>query len=99
MCEDFAPNFSDKRTSCCITTTHRLTLPFSQGNFFTKDNMTVVSHSPYKLYMGHWDFSLFPQLEIKLKDCHVDTTEVIESESLAVLNILTEHDFQNAFEK
>jgi hypothetical protein len=36
MCEDFAPNFSDKRTGCCITTTHRLTLPFSSGNFYQK---------------------------------------------------------------
>jgi hypothetical protein len=33
MCEDFAPNFGNKRTGCCITTTHRLTLPFSPGNF------------------------------------------------------------------
>jgi hypothetical protein len=33
MCEDFAPNLGDKRTGCCITTTHHLTLPFSPGNF------------------------------------------------------------------
>jgi hypothetical protein len=33
MCEDFAPNFSDKRAGCCITTMHRHTLPFSPGNF------------------------------------------------------------------
>jgi hypothetical protein len=26
MCEDFTPNFGDKKTGCCITTTHRLTL-------------------------------------------------------------------------
>jgi hypothetical protein len=29
VCKDFAPNFGDKRTGCCITTTHRLTLAFS----------------------------------------------------------------------
>jgi hypothetical protein len=45
-CEDFALNFFDKRTNCCITTTHHLTLPFSPGNYFTKNNMTVVSHPP-----------------------------------------------------
>jgi hypothetical protein len=33
--EDFAPNFGDKRTGCCITTMHQLTLPFSPGNFWT----------------------------------------------------------------
>jgi hypothetical protein len=47
--------------------------------------MAVVPHHPY--------FTLFPQL--KLKGCHFDTTEVIE----AVLNTLTEHDFQEAFKK
>jgi hypothetical protein len=38
-------------------------------------------------------------LKIKLKGRHFDTTEVIEAESQAVLNTLTEHDFQNAFKK
>jgi hypothetical protein len=33
MREDFAQNFGDKRAGCCITTTRRLTLPFSPGNF------------------------------------------------------------------
>jgi hypothetical protein len=36
-------------------------------------------------------------LKIKLKGRHFDTTEVIEAESQAVLNTLTEHDFQDAF--
>jgi hypothetical protein len=38
-------------------------------------------------------------LEIKLKGRHFDTTEVIEAESQAVLNTLTEHAFQDAFKK
>jgi hypothetical protein len=43
--------------------------------------------------------SLFPRLKIlvKLKGRHFDSTEVIEAESQAVLNTLTEHDFQDAF--
>jgi hypothetical protein len=40
--------------------------------------MTVIPHPPY--------FSLFSRLKIKLKGCHVDTAEVIEAESQAVLN-------------
>jgi hypothetical protein len=35
-------------------------------------------------------------LKIKLKGSHFDAIEVIEAESQAVLNTLTEHDFQNA---
>jgi hypothetical protein len=38
-------------------------------------------------------------LKIKLKGRHFDTTEVIEAESQAVLNIFIEHDFQDTFKK
>jgi hypothetical protein len=38
-------------------------------------------------------------LKIKLKGRHFDTNEVIEAESQAVLNTLTEHDFHYAFKK
>jgi hypothetical protein len=34
-----------------------------------------------------------------LKGSHFDTTEVMEAESQAVLNSLTEHNFQDAFTK
>jgi hypothetical protein len=53
-----------------------------------KNNITAVPH-----------FFLFPQLKIKLKGRHFDTTEVIEAESQAVLNTLTENDFEDAFKK
>jgi hypothetical protein len=36
MSEDFAPNFDNKKTVYCITTKHRLTLPFSPGNILPK---------------------------------------------------------------
>jgi hypothetical protein len=51
--------------------------------------MTIIPHSPY--------FSLFPRLKIKLRGRRFNTVEMIEVESQAVLNTLTEHDFQNAF--
>jgi hypothetical protein len=47
MCEDFASTFGDKRTGCCITTTHRLTLPFSPGNFLKNNMITVPSHHTF----------------------------------------------------
>jgi hypothetical protein len=89
MCEDFAPNFDDKITGCCITTTHRLTLPFSPGNFVTKNSMTVIPNPPC--------FSLFPRFKIKLRGRHFDTIEVTEAESQVMLNTLTENYFQIAF--
>jgi hypothetical protein len=38
-------------------------------------------------------------MNIKLKGCHFDTTEVTKTELQAVPNTLTEHDFQDAFKK
>jgi transposase len=71
----------------------------STWEFLTKNNMTVVPHPPYSPDLAPCDFSLFPQLMIKLKGRRFDTTEVTEAESQAVLNTLTEHDFQDAFKK
>jgi hypothetical protein len=63
------------------------TLIFTR-EFFTKSNMTVVLHPPR--------FSVSP-LKLNLKGRHFDTTEVIEAESQAVLNILTEQDLKVSF--
>jgi 23S rRNA maturation mini-RNase III len=38
-------------------------------------------------------------VKIKLNGRHFDTTEVVEAESQAVLNSLTDHYFQDAFKK
>jgi hypothetical protein len=91
MCEDFAPEFGNTGTGCSMTTTHRLTLPFSSGNFCQKNNVTVVPHPPYS--------TLFPRLKIKLKGRHFDTIEAVEAESQSVLNTVTEHYFRVEFKK
>jgi hypothetical protein len=46
MCEDFAPNFGDQRTDCCIMTALHLTLAFSPGNF---DQRQHDCHPPLTL--------------------------------------------------
>jgi hypothetical protein len=58
--------------------------------FLTKSNMIVVPTHPT---------FLLPQLKRRLKGRYFDITEVMEEESLAVLNTLTQHDFQDAFNK
>jgi histone-lysine N-methyltransferase SETMAR len=71
---------------------------FTRG-FFTKNKITFVLHPTYSLDMALCDFSLFSRLKIKLKGCRFDAIEVIQAESQAVLNTLTEHGFQDAFKK
>jgi hypothetical protein len=73
------------------STTRHLTLPLSAWNFDGKQH-DCRPHPPY--------FFLFSGLKIKkLKDHHLDTVEVIEAESQVVLNIPSEHDFQDALKK
>jgi hypothetical protein len=67
--------------------------------FFTKNNTTVVVPSLYSPDLAPCDFSLLPRLKIKLKGRRFDTIDVVEAELQAVLNTLTEHDFQDAFKK
>jgi hypothetical protein len=54
-------------------------------------------HPLYSPDLAPCDFSLFPQVKIKLKGRHFDTIEVIKAESQAVLDMLTEQDFQDSF--
>jgi hypothetical protein len=82
MCEDFTPNFGNKRTGCCFMTTHLLTLPFSPRNFWHK--ITWLS-SP-----THPTFLCFARLKIQLKGYHLDTVEIIRAE-LQVLGTVHMH--------
>jgi hypothetical protein len=68
---------------------HHLTLSFFIREFLTKNNMPVVPHLPY--------YSLSPRMKITPKGCDFYTNEVMEAESQAVPNTLTQHDFQDAF--
>jgi hypothetical protein len=62
MCEDFALNFGDKRTDCCIITTHCLILPFSPGNSWQKATWLSSPTHPTCLTWPHASFHRFPDL-------------------------------------
>jgi hypothetical protein len=64
-CEEFTPNFGDKRTGCCITKTHRLTLLLEKDDYRPSPDLAPS------------DFCL----QIKLNGRHFDTTDVMEAES------------------
>jgi hypothetical protein len=67
----FILSFGDK-SGCCIMTTHRLTLPFSPGNFLPK--MTWLLSPTHPTFLVLW-------LKIKLKGRHFETTAVIKTPS------------------
>jgi hypothetical protein len=68
MWEDFTLNSGNKRTGCCLTTTHYLTLPLSHTSFIhkgflTTNIMTVIPTHPTCLTWPSATF-LFPALKI-----------------------------------
>jgi hypothetical protein len=66
--------------------------------FLTKTTLLLSLTHPTHLTGPPVTFP-FPQFKMKLKGRRFDTTEVMEAESQAVLNTLTEYDFQDAFKK
>jgi hypothetical protein len=88
MCKIFAPNFSDKELA--LASQDAVSYFFFHQGFFYQIQHDCRAQPKLNF--------LFPPLKIKLKGRRFDTNEMIEAESLAVLNNLTEH-FQDAFKK
>jgi hypothetical protein len=61
--------------------------------------MVVIPHPPYSPDFAPCDFFLFPKMKLELKGRRFDTIDDIQSESQGVLDMLTEMDFQKAFQK
>jgi hypothetical protein len=68
----------------------------SHISFFTREYFLPKQHDCRPSSTPIFSVSL---IEDKLKSRHFDTIEVIETESQAVLNTHTEHDFQDAVKK
>jgi hypothetical protein len=85
ICEDFAPNFGDKKNRLLQQDNAQSHTSFFARTFLSKTNMTVV---PIHRAV------LFFRMKIQLKGRHFDTIQVIEAESHAVLNTLIAHDFR-----
>jgi hypothetical protein len=88
ICEKFTPKFGDK--DLAVASRQRTVSRFHfHQEIFDQKRYDCGPHPSY--------FSLFPRLKKKLKGRHFDTIEVIEAESQAMLNTLTEHGFLDAF--
>jgi hypothetical protein len=84
MCEDFVPNFGDKKTGLLRHDNAPSHTSFSLGNFLPKT--AWLSPPPRTLFF-------VSPIEDKLKGHHFDIIVVIDAESQMMLNTLTEHDF------
>ena len=57
--------------------------------------INTVPHPPHSPDLAPCDFCLFP----KLRDCHYETIEEIKEAVRKVIDVLTEEDFHEAFQK
>jgi hypothetical protein len=63
--------------------THR-----SMWKFLASMKMTVIPHPPYPLELAPLLFPI-PEDKLKLKGCHFDSSEEIQTESQDVMKMLT----------
>ena len=73
------------------------TMHQSHNSIFVKDYLTIktVPHPSYSPDLASCDFWLFP----KLRDCHYETIEEMKEAVTKVIDMLTQEDFDGAFQK
>jgi hypothetical protein len=81
-----------KSPGYCIMTTHHLTFSFSPGNFLPKTIRLPSPMHPTHLTWHYATIISYPDWRY----CYCPTIKVIKTELQAVLNTLTEHNFQAA---
>ena len=67
------------------------------AEFLAEKSIPVVPHPPYSPDLAPCDFWLFPKMKMKMKGNRYDEREDIIDAGTAVLNELTESDFQECF--
>ena len=64
-------------------------------DYLTKMDIKTVPHPPYSPDVAPCNFSLFP----KLRGCHYETIEEMKEAVTKVIDMLTQEDFDGAFQK
>ena len=59
----------------------------------------TVPHRPYSQDLAPCDFCLFPKLKEKFRGCHYETIEKMKEAVMKVIDMLTQEDFHEAFQK
>ena len=61
--------------------------------------MKTVRQPPYSPDLAPCDFCLFPKLKEKLRGCCYETIEEMKEAVMKVIDMLTQEDFNGAFQK
>ena len=64
-------------------------------DYLTKMGIKTVPHPPYSPDLAPCDFWLFP----KLRGCHYETIEEMKEAVMKIIDMLTQEDFDGAFQK
>jgi hypothetical protein len=66
---------------------------------FLTNNIVIGPYCPYSSDLGPSDFTLFPNLKMKLKGQRFETMSDIQRKLQMVLDSIKENDFHSAFEE
>ena len=69
------------------------------SEFLTKNSMTTVPHPAYSPDLAPCDCYVFPKIKLWLKGRHFVSIEEIQPESQKALNMLTQANFNDCFQK
>jgi hypothetical protein len=97
MCNEKDQNFGATTTGSFFTTTRPPTCPWKPQSLWLTSNVGIIHHPPYSPDIAPCDFSLFPNLKMKLKGWCFETVSDIQRKSQAVLDSIKENDFHGAF--
>lgn len=78
-------------TSCLLTT-------LAMQQFLAVKNTAVIPHLPYSPDWAPYNVLLFPKMKIKLKERILNTVNMVQEESQAVLNTLRKDDLGKTFQ-
>ena len=68
-------------------------------DYLTKMGIKTVPHPPYSPDLAPCDFWLFPKLKENLRRCCYETIEEIKNAVTKVIDMLTQENFHEAFQK
>ena len=94
---DQIKNFLDKDRRVSISAQFNVSV--GTVHSIIREELKTVRQPPYSPDLAPFDFCLFPKLKEKLRGCRYETIEEMKEAVTKVIDVLTQEDFHEAFQK
>ncbi|UYV82885.1 hypothetical protein LAZ67_22001231, partial [Cordylochernes scorpioides] len=93
----FRPEYRDEDSWCLLHDNAPNHSSLIVRRFLAKNNVCVLNHPPYSLYLAPCDFYLFPKIKLKLKGCFFYDIPTIQRAATSTLEAIPQSGLQEAF--